>query len=51
MLLPCEDNDLRNETLERQPYRLNDNEPLPEEVANGITFIIDKEVAFAKEID
>jgi len=51
MLLPCEDNELRNETQDRQPYRLNLNEPLNQDVANGITFIIEKEVSFAREIE
>lgn len=51
MLLPCEDNLLRNITLDRPSRRVAVYENLPRDIEIGIATIIEKEIDFQRKIE
>ena len=50
ILLPCEDNVLRNVTLDRSHKAIDKLDILPGDIAEGITAVFEKEIEFAKTI-
>ena len=51
MLLPCEDNLLRNITLDRRPMRVGRYDNLPRDIEIGLTEIIEKELDLQRRQD
>lgn len=50
MLLPCEDNILRNATLDRPSRRVGRYDYLPRDIEQAMTAVIEKEVDFARKL-
>lgn len=51
MILPCEDNLLRNVTLDRPSYRIGRYDYLPRDIENSLTDIIVKEIDLYRRVD
>lgn len=49
--MPCEDNVLRNVTLDRSHKAIEKLDILPGDIAEGITHILEKEIEFAKKLE
>lgn len=50
ILLPCEDNVLRNVTLDRSHQAIERLDILPGDMAEGITIVFEKEIDFALKV-
>ena len=44
MILPCEDNTLRNVALDRPSFRVGRHDGLPRDIENGMAEIFDREL-------
>ena len=51
MLLPCEDNILRNVTMDRPSRRVSMYESLPRDIELGITCVFEKEIDLARKME
>jgi len=51
MLLPCEDNILRNVTLDRSHAAIEKLEVLPSDIARGITEILQGEIMYTRNLE
>lgn len=51
MLLPCEDNLLRNLTIDRPAMRVSRYESLPCDIEKGLLEIIENEISFMQRIE
>jgi Ca2+-binding EF-hand superfamily protein len=51
ILLPCEDNVLRNVTLDRSHKAIDKLDILPGDIAEGITSVFEKEIDFSKRLE
>lgn len=51
MFLPCEDNILRNVTLDRPSRRVGKFDKLPRDIELAMTAVIEKEVDFARKLE
>jgi hypothetical protein len=46
MILPCEDNQLRNLTIDRPSYRVGRHDFLPRDIELSLATVIEKEIDF-----
>lgn len=51
MLLPCEDNLLRNITIDRPAIRVGRYESLPCDIEKGLLEIIENEISFMARVE
>lgn len=51
MFLPCEDNILRNVTLDRPSRRVGSYDSLPRDIELAMTVVIEKEVDLARRLE
>ena len=51
MLLPCEDNTLRNMVIERPSHRVGRFDFLPRDIELGLTAVIEKEVGLQRRLE
>lgn len=51
MLLPCEDNTLRNLTIERPSFRIGKYDYLPRDMEHSLAYIIEREIDLQRRLD
>ena len=51
IVLPCEDNKLRNVVVQRPSHRVSRFDFLPRDIEIGLTAIIDKEICLQRRIE
>ena len=51
MFLPCEDNILRNVTLDRPSRRVGRYDCLPRDIELAMTAVLEKEIDFARRLE